>query len=211
MLRNPNLSTLILLVYAVAPGPRAAADGAVGCGEPCHHPPGMPGYGIDLCPADLDDDGEVGSSDLGLLLGCWGPSDTEGFCAAADFDQDQAVDCFDNQYLLGNWGACTGADLDGDGVVGEADLEILCDSLGRDCRFDLDHNGIVDQNDQQALFCLWGTPAPQGDFDLDGTVGTTDLVQLLSVFGRDCRADLDRDGWVDACYDLEILLAKWPS
>ncbi len=211
MLRKTDLSALSLLVCMIAPGPGLATDVELDCERMCQHShPG--GYGeIDLCPADLDDDGEQGVSDLTLLLGCWGShaTDPEVVCDAADFDQDQEVGCFDLEYLIGNWGACTGADLNGDGYVNEADRDILCATLGTDCRFDLDHNGIVDQHDQNALLCLWGTSAPQGDFDSDGTVGTSDLLQLMNAFGRDCRADLDRDGIVDACYDLEILMGKW--
>jgi hypothetical protein len=53
------------------------------------------------CPADLDDDGEVGASDLSLLLLAWG-----------------------------SLGAGLPADLDGDGAVGAADLSLLLESWG---------------------------------------------------------------------------------
>lgn len=50
-------------------------------------------------PADLDGDGTVAGSDLGLLLGAWGP------CAgcAADLDGDGAVTGSDLGLLLGEW------------------------------------------------------------------------------------------------------------
>ena len=51
------------------------------------------------CPADLDLDGSVGGSDLGLLLGSWGGSDY-------DLDLDGVVGGADLGLLLGEWGAC---------------------------------------------------------------------------------------------------------
>ena len=54
------------------------------------------------CVADLDCDGEVGSSDLAILIGQWGP------CAScdADFDSDGDIDAYDYGTLLGSWGCC---------------------------------------------------------------------------------------------------------
>jgi hypothetical protein len=51
------------------------------------------------CPADFDQDGSVGGSDLGLLLGSWGGSDL-------DLDLDGIVGGADLGLLLGSWGAC---------------------------------------------------------------------------------------------------------
>ncbi len=55
------------------------------------------------CPADLDDDGEVGASDLAMLLGAWGPNPGH----PADFNDDGTVDAADLAFLLGAWGACS--------------------------------------------------------------------------------------------------------
>jgi len=56
------------------------------------------------CPADLDGDGEIGSSDLALLLGDWGTDDV-----AADLSGDGVVGSQDLAILLGSWGgACPG-------------------------------------------------------------------------------------------------------
>ncbi|MCZ6653779.1 MAG: hypothetical protein O7D91_12230 [Planctomycetota bacterium] len=54
------------------------------------------------CPADFDGSGNVGASDLAILLGSWGP------CAGcpADFDDDGDVDAADLANLLGAWGPC---------------------------------------------------------------------------------------------------------
>ncbi len=54
------------------------------------------------CPGDLDGDGQVGPSDLAMMLGAWGP------CKACDADLNAsgAVDAADLAMLLGAWGAC---------------------------------------------------------------------------------------------------------
>ncbi len=54
------------------------------------------------CPQDLDGDGIVGTADLAMLLGSWGPC--EG--CPADFDGDGQVDAFDLAQVLGAWGLC---------------------------------------------------------------------------------------------------------
>ena len=54
------------------------------------------------CPADLDDDGNVGILDLLALLGAWG-SDPGG---PPDFDGDGTVGILDLLALLAEWGAC---------------------------------------------------------------------------------------------------------
>jgi spore coat protein A len=53
------------------------------------------------CPADLDGDGAVGSSDLAALLGSWGPG-----AAPADLNGDGNVNASDLAALLGSWGPC---------------------------------------------------------------------------------------------------------
>lgn len=58
------------------------------------------------CPWDLDGDGLVGASDLGVLLGCWGPVDPGDPCAGADFSGDGSVGSVELGNLLGNWGPC---------------------------------------------------------------------------------------------------------
>jgi hypothetical protein len=57
----------------------------------------------DVCPVpfspDLDDDGEVGSADLGILLSAWGEPDPR-----VDLDRGGAVDSSDLGILLSAWG-----------------------------------------------------------------------------------------------------------
>ncbi len=61
----------------------------------------------DACSADLDGDGMVGASDLGVMLGAWGPCDG----CAADIDGSGSVDAADLSGLLGFWNAnCTPLD-----------------------------------------------------------------------------------------------------
>lgn len=61
---------------------------------------------VNLCPADLDGDGHVGQSDLGILLSDYG--------------------CRPNP------DGCPG-DTDGDGATGQSDLGVLLSSYGTDC------------------------------------------------------------------------------
>ncbi|MFO0829330.1 MAG: LamG-like jellyroll fold domain-containing protein [Phycisphaerales bacterium] len=53
------------------------------------------------CPADLNGDGIVSSSDLGVLLGAWGTAGPTG-----DLNGDGIVGSPDLGILLGAWGAC---------------------------------------------------------------------------------------------------------
>lgn len=57
------------------------------------------GY-CDVCPADLDADGVVDSSDLGLLIAAWGEK------GSADLDRDGQVRAGDLGLLIADWGPC---------------------------------------------------------------------------------------------------------
>ncbi|MFO0829953.1 MAG: hypothetical protein U0572_17560 [Phycisphaerales bacterium] len=54
-------------------------------------------------------DGTVGSTDLGMLLGSWGPCSIEilAACTCADLDHDGEIDSTDLGILLGAWGVCS--------------------------------------------------------------------------------------------------------
>ncbi len=57
--------------------------------------------GKNICPADLDDDGVVGGSDLSILLANWGgPGD-------ADLNDDGVTNGADLAMLLAAWGGCS--------------------------------------------------------------------------------------------------------
>lgn len=63
--------------------------------------------GCDYCPADLDNSGNVGPSDLGILLGAWGNPGCGGSSPClADLNGDGSVGPADLGALLGNWGPC---------------------------------------------------------------------------------------------------------
>lgn len=75
----------VLVQLGVSQPPRLELDVATG-----------PACGL----ADLNCDGTVNGSDLGLLLGAWGP---DGGNSGADLDNDGAVGGFDLALLLGRW------------------------------------------------------------------------------------------------------------
>lgn len=58
-------------------------------------------FGVPLCPADLDSDGQVNGADLGILLGEWGQGG-----GIADLDGTGLVDGADLGILLASWGTC---------------------------------------------------------------------------------------------------------
>lgn len=51
------------------------------------------------CTGDLDSDGQVGGSDLAILLGAWGTG-------TVDLNADGTTDAADLAVLLGAWGGC---------------------------------------------------------------------------------------------------------
>jgi len=62
----------------------------------------------DMCVADLDSDGQVNASDLGILLGDWGacptPTSSSPYCIS-DLDCSGTVNASDLGILLGAWDA----------------------------------------------------------------------------------------------------------
>jgi hypothetical protein len=56
---------------------------------------------LPTCPADLDDDGQVSSSDIAFLLSAWGSAS-----ASADLNGDGTVSSQDITFLLSAWGPC---------------------------------------------------------------------------------------------------------
>jgi hypothetical protein len=57
---------------------------------------------VQPCPADLDQNGAVGSSDLAILLNQW------GIAGSADINGSGVVDAADLGSMLAAWGACPG-------------------------------------------------------------------------------------------------------
>lgn len=111
-------------IMAYAPGTRVSFFSNPNIGDPPNQlgvPVGEPGeaynaLGIDNvrdiaaawrdstqgtpCPADVSGDGQVSSTDLGVLLGSWGTS------GSSDIDGDGSVGSSDLGLLLGSWGPC---------------------------------------------------------------------------------------------------------
>ncbi len=58
---------------------------------------------VNVCPWDVDGDGNVGINDFLDLLAAWGPNAGH----PADFDGDGDVGILDFLALLANWGPCT--------------------------------------------------------------------------------------------------------
>lgn len=54
---------------------------------------------------DLNNDGQVGSTDLGILLGSWGGCPAPPMACAADLNMDGTVGAADLAILLGAWGS----------------------------------------------------------------------------------------------------------
>jgi hypothetical protein len=122
---------------------------------------------FDACPWDLDGDGDVGVTDLLLLLGAFGPCEPGEICPA-DFDGDGAVGVTDLLALIGRFGPCPGStcpwDVDGDGMVGPADLLAVLSHPGpcadpEACPWDVNGDGIVDDADVVAVATHLG-PCP---------------------------------------------------
>jgi hypothetical protein len=57
------------------------------------------------CRGDLNSDGQVNASDVGIMLGFWGFPGV-GIPVAADLNNDAIVDAADLSIQLGNWGDC---------------------------------------------------------------------------------------------------------
>jgi len=107
-------------------------------------------------PGDINGDGIVDGSDLGLLLSLWGTDSPQ-----ADLNGDGIVDLSDLNILLSNW---TTPDEE------EPTTPVPGDVNG---------DGVVDGTDLDMLLKLWGTDAPLADFNGDGVVDSTDLAILL--------------------------------
>ncbi len=143
------------------------------------------------CEGDLDQNGQIDSTDLAMLLSKYGR------CNRCE------------------------EDLNGDGVVGEEDVDILLDSWGKCQEEEEKSTAVSrslaatdgaeieadlpPQNDREEE-----QPQCPGDLDGNGTIDSTDLALLLSSYGRcyKCEADLTGDGSVDQD-DIDVLMASW--
>ena len=60
------------------------------------------------CISDIDLNGAIGGSDLGMMLAYWGPVTTESVSLLSDLNADGFVNGSDLGALLAHWGACQG-------------------------------------------------------------------------------------------------------
>jgi hypothetical protein len=159
------------------------------------------------CAADADGSGGVTAADISFVVARGGTADPR-----ADLNGNGIVGGADAQVVAGWLGrSCPfcAADLDGDGNVDLADRPLLEAAFGLDCRTDLDHNGVVGESDREIVEISLGLTDPdadpRADVDGNGVVNINDLIRVSFHLGRDCRADLNRDGLVDTL-DVFFLL-----
>jgi endo-1,3(4)-beta-glucanase len=164
------------------------------------------------CPADLDEDGICDTVD-----DCIGVLDAIGECngtCAEDLDEDGICDTVDDCVgVLDACGICNGlgaiydcgcadipmGDCDCEGGQGDALGE-----CGGNCQSDSNANGICDLEEQAGCTyevatnysveatmddgsCLWGPVSCAEDVNLDGLVGVSDILLVLSSFGEQCQ------------------------
>jgi hypothetical protein len=128
-----------------------------------------------------------------LLLAAWAPGAraVDG-CRAADVNGDELVDATDVGIVADAIvfdPESPRADLDGDGSVADPDRVIV----ERYADLELDSRSVL-------------CPACPADSSGNHSVGPEDLLDLEAVRGRDCSADLNRDG-VICPRDVELLAA----
>ncbi|HMN97269.1 MAG TPA: choice-of-anchor Q domain-containing protein [Phycisphaerales bacterium] len=150
------------------------------------------GVGRALCQADLDGDGVIDGTDLGVIIGAWGSAG-----GSADLDGNGLVDGADLAALIAEWGPCTAglgdsnsSDAPG-GAAGRLGALVPVVATSPEwfdpSRADLSRDGAVDGADLGLLLAEWG-PAQRGrrplaDLDGDGAVNGADLGLLLGAWG----------------------------
>ncbi|MBE37811.1 MAG: hypothetical protein CMP50_04105, partial [Flavobacteriales bacterium] len=173
----------------------------------------------DPCPnnplnEDVDEDGITDCAD-----NCVGQIDQLGICngdCAADIDEDGV--CDDEDDCVGTYDACDVCNGPGEiyecgcADIAEGDCDCngnVLDAIyvcGGDCEADVDEDGICDDEDDCVgaydncdvcngpgqIYECGCTDIPEGDCDCNGNV-----LDVISVCGGDCEADVDEDGICD--------------
>ncbi|MEM8495361.1 MAG: hypothetical protein AAF663_08250, partial [Planctomycetota bacterium] len=155
---------------------------------------------------DLDSDGDIDNFDVaGTPFSLESVLNTRDriFDPAGDVDGDGRVDTRD---LLALGAVFEG----GDAEAGAADAYLSL--LQR--RGDQNDDGVLDASDIDALYANLGTSDEdvlwQGDLDVDGEVGLSDIALLVQDFARTFMGDANLDGFV-AQSDLNQVLNNWGS
>lgn len=107
---------------------------------------------------------------------------------------------------------CRAVDFNGDGTVNLLDAFFLSEAFGEENpRVDVDGSSVVDDAD----IVFWEAFAGETCTDCAAnlvdpirppTVDAADRAALEAAYGRDCRADLDRDGTVDGDGDVALFI-----
>ncbi len=148
------------------------------------------------CPSDLDGDGSVDATDLGIMLTRFG----ECKICVGDLDGDHAITERDIRRLMADWGDCDETEPElgvrHAGATTSAHEPELSDGRDDDPR---------ERDDGPEVTC-------EGDINGDGFVDSTDLGSVLASFGkcRGCDADLNGDDVIDNT-DVNIVLRRWGS
>ena len=139
------------------------------------------------CECDLDRDGKVGGSDLGLMLGKMGMSSNE-VALCGDFNLDGVIDGDDFGRILVSWGECTGGPCSG---------VSSCDD-GNDCTLNYCAGGDCVTRD--FLFCpLCGLPDAESCYEIHDSPGCSDAACCEAICNVDPFCCLFR--WDTTCLD----------
>ena len=86
------------------------------------------------------------------------------------------------------------------------------DLVGREGTLGVVGDALKPQGEPEAYRATLELPlCIEGDLNCDGSIGLSDLIQLLSSWGSDdCPADINRDGNVGT-QDLLVVLSRWTS
>lgn len=114
-------------------------------------------------PGDINEDGKIDMSDIGIVARAYGSSCSPGWNPQADVNDDGVVDSEDLDIVLDAYGSYPGdpnwnpdADINGDGKVDMRDLAIVSRAYGTHCdpdwnpRADLNGNWVIDDYDLNA-------------------------------------------------------------
>jgi Ca2+-binding EF-hand superfamily protein len=149
--------------------------------------------------SDVDGDGKINRRDLSMIQARMGA--TASTVLTGDVNGDRLVDDMDIDLIEAHLGSSWAqADLNGDGTVNVGDLMLVLsasgDSSAQRLIGDISGDGLVDAVDQDLLTASFGSEYTQADVDANGSINTSDLMELLSAWGETYGSELvgDIDG-----------------